>query len=86
MLRHNNMKAFSNMFKKSWAILGFDKPIVYFKHNICGKGCNYRFNSLFIDAWCMSKCGCHLTHLYLSYGRCPSRGLIINGIWVLLIH
>ncbi len=74
------------MLMKSWAILGFDKPIIYSKHNICGKGCNYRFSSLFLDVWCMSKCGCHSTHLYLIYGHCPSWGLIINGIWVLLIH
>jgi hypothetical protein len=86
MPHHNNMKAFFNMFMKSWAILGFDKPIIYSKHNICGKGCNYRFNSLFLDVWCMSKCGGHSTHLYFIYGHCPSWDLIINGIWVLLIH
>jgi hypothetical protein len=33
---HNNMKALCNMFMKSWTILGFDEPIVCFKHNING--------------------------------------------------
>ncbi len=48
----NSVKISNDM--KSWptlgpCILGFDKLIVYFIHNIGGMGCNYNFNNYFHD-------------------------------------
>ncbi len=47
------MKALFNMCMKNWAILGFDKLIIFSKHNICGKGYNCKFSSLFLNVWCV---------------------------------
>jgi hypothetical protein len=45
---HDNVKALCGMLMKSWAILAFDRLIVYSKHNASGDGCNYRFNNLLL--------------------------------------
>jgi hypothetical protein len=54
-----------NMLMKSWAILGFDIPIVHFIHNISIKGCNYKFNNVFHGVWCVTKFGHHSMHIHL---------------------
>ncbi len=51
------MRALYGMFMKNWAILGFDKPIVYSRYNIGGVGCNYRFRNLFLGMWCVIEYG-----------------------------
>ncbi len=81
---HNNMRALCDMLMRSWAILGFYKIIFYSKHNIGGKACNYKFNRLFFGVWHMIECGHHLMHLHLNYNDCPSWGLGIDGVWILL--
>lgn len=35
----------------SWFILEFNKLTSYYKHNIGGKGYNYKFNIFFLDVW-----------------------------------
>jgi hypothetical protein len=37
----------------NWAILGFDRPILFSRHNIGGEGRNFRLNNLFFDVWCV---------------------------------
>jgi hypothetical protein len=52
-LAHNIVTPMCSMFMKSWAILGFNGPIVSFRHNIIGDmGCNYMFNYLFFSVVC----------------------------------
>ncbi len=51
-LAQKNLRALCNMLMKSWAILGFDGPIVCFRCNIHDKGYNYKFNTLFFGVWC----------------------------------
>jgi hypothetical protein len=51
---------------RSWAILGFDEHIICSKHNIGGKGCNYKFNNLFLSVWYVIEFGhlsMHTPHL-----------------------
>ncbi len=58
------------MFMRSWVILGFDTHIVYSKHGIGGEGCNYKFNNLFLDVWCVTKFmhrAMHLPPIYNLY-------------------
>jgi hypothetical protein len=45
---HNKVKALCCMFMRSWAILGSNKPTFFFRHNIGGMRCNYKFNNLFL--------------------------------------
>jgi hypothetical protein len=75
---YNIMRVLWGMLMKSWAILGFDGPIVCFKHNIGGKGCNYRFKVFFsMYGVHMTKCKDILTHLPLIYNYYSSWGLVI---------
>jgi hypothetical protein len=70
-----NVKALCNMLMSNWAILGFDGPTICFKYSNGGGGCNYRFNILFLGVWCLTKWGCHSTHLHFIYNLCPSWNL-----------
>jgi hypothetical protein len=60
---------------KSRDILGYVKPMVYFKNNIGRKACNWRFDNLFHNAWCVIKFVHHLMYpphikyLYQSWER-----------------
>ncbi len=63
----SNIRALYDMLMNSWAILGFDGPIVCFRHSIGGVGCNYKFNSLFLGVWCVIEYGHHSTHQHFSY-------------------
>jgi hypothetical protein len=66
------MRTLCNMFIKSWAILGFSRLIVCFRHNICGDKCNCKFNNLCFNVWCVIKCEHHSTCLHFVYKYCPS--------------
>jgi len=72
------VKALCGMFIKSWVILGFNRPIVCYKHNITGVGCNYMFNNLFVGVWCVTKCG-HIQCTYTSFATNAH-----HGTWVLM--
>jgi hypothetical protein len=80
-----NIRALWNMFKRIWAILGFTKLIDYSKHSINGEGYNYKFNSLCLGVWCVTKCKHYSMHLHFIYNHFPSGGLDIGGVWILLI-
>jgi hypothetical protein len=47
------MKALFNMRMRKWVILGSNKLIIFSKHNICGKGYNCKFSSLFLNVSCV---------------------------------
>jgi hypothetical protein len=32
------------------------------------------------------KCKCRSMHLHLNYNHCPSWGLCVNEVWILLVH
>ncbi len=82
-LAHNIVMALCSMFMKSWAILGFNGPVVSFRHNNIGDmGCNYMFNYLFLCVWCVTKWKHPLTHLHLVYKYYPSWCFIIDGVWI----
>jgi hypothetical protein len=70
-----NMRALYDMFMKSWAILGFDKPTICIKHNIGGMGCNYMFSNLFLNVWCVIKYKHHSTHQHTNYSPYQLWGL-----------
>jgi hypothetical protein len=72
-----NMEVLCNMFTKNWAILRFIKLIICSKHNIDGKGCNYKFNNLFFNILCVKEFMHHLVHLHLIHNCCPSWGLVL---------
>jgi hypothetical protein len=76
----NNLKALCGMFMRIWVILGFNIPIVCYRHNINGVGCNYMFNNLFIGVWCVTKRGHHSMHLHFICNHCPSWDLGIDGV------
>jgi hypothetical protein len=82
-LTSNNMKTLCNMFIRSWAILSFNKPIVYSRHNIGNEGYNYGFNNVSHSMWCVIKFGHHSTHLHFIYNQYPSWGQGIGEIWIL---
>ncbi len=69
---------------KSWDILGYGRPIVCFKASIDGEPCNWRFNNLFHNAWCVIKFVHHLMYPFHIYNLYQSWGLGINGAWVLM--
>jgi hypothetical protein len=71
---------------KSWAILGSDGHIICFGSNIGGEGCNWKFNNLFLGAWCVTEFGHLSMHLHLTYNLYQLWGLGIDGIWILLTH
>jgi hypothetical protein len=71
---------------RSWAILGFDQHKVSSKHNIGGKGCNYKFNNLFLGVWCVTKSGHLSMHINLTYSPYQLWGLGIDIIWILPTH
>jgi hypothetical protein len=71
---------------KSWAILGFNGHTICSKHNIVHKGCNYKFNNLFIGVWCVTEFGTFSMHLHLTYNPYQLWGLGTNGVWILLAH
>jgi hypothetical protein len=71
---------------KSWAILGFNGHTICSKHNIVGKGCNYKFNNLFLNVWCVTEFGNFSMHLRLTYNPYQLWGLGTNGVWILLAH
>ncbi len=52
---------------KSWAILGSNGHITFFRHSISGEGCNCKFNNLFLGVWCVIEFKHLLIHLHLSY-------------------
>ncbi len=82
-----SVKALYNMFTKNLTILGFIKVITCdFKHNVIGKGCNFKFNNLFFNVWCVMKWKCHSTRLHPIYNHCPLWSLVISGNWILLAH
>jgi len=78
-----DIEVLCNMFMKNWAILGFIKLIICSKHNIAGKGCNYKFNNLFFNILCVIVFMYHLMDLHLIHNYYPSWGLGIGGIWTL---
>jgi hypothetical protein len=49
----------------SWRIGPFWGPmdIICFWHKFWNKGCKCKFNSLFINVWCLTECGCHWMYL-----------------------
>ncbi len=52
---------------KSWAILGFDKYTICYKHSTSGEGCNYKFNNLILGVWCVIEFRHLLMHLHFNY-------------------
>jgi hypothetical protein len=60
------------------AILGSNKPLVCFKHNINGKGCNFGFNNLFLNVLCDIKYKLR-QHTYTS-----SSTITHHGDWLLV--
>jgi hypothetical protein len=49
------------------AHFGVNVHIVYSRHSTDGKGCNCKFNNLFLCIWCMIKFGHLSMHLHLTY-------------------
>ncbi len=66
---HNNVKALCGMLINSWAILGFDEHVVCFRHNIHDGGCNYMFNNVFHDVWCVIEFMYHSMHVHFIYNH-----------------
>ncbi len=56
---------------------GVNKHTICSKHSTSGKGCNYKFNNLFLGVWCVIEFGHLLMHLHLT------SNLTIYGAWVL---
>jgi hypothetical protein len=83
---YNNVKVMWSMLMKSWAILGSNEHIIWFKHNIGGEGCNYKFNNFLINVWCVTKFRHLLMHLHFTYNSYQLWGLGIGGVWILLAH
>jgi len=84
-------KALWDICMKTGDILGYIKPIVYVKANIGGEACNWRFNNLLHNAWCVIRFVHHLMHpphIYCLYWSLILIILIvsINGVWILLGH
>jgi hypothetical protein len=77
-LAQKNLRALCNMLMKSWAILGFDGPIVCFRCNICDKGYNYKFNTLFFGVWCWLSVGV-IQPMYILFVA-----IVHHGAWVLI--
>jgi hypothetical protein len=48
--------------------------IVCSKHNIGGEGCNYKFRSLFLSVWCVTKFMHHSMNLHFNYSLCQLWG------------
>jgi hypothetical protein len=72
----------------SWRVVSFWDPthIVCCKHNISGEGCNYKFSSLSLGVWCVTKFMHHSMHLHFIYNLCQLWGYVINGVWILPTH
>ncbi len=85
-LTQNNVKALWGMFMKSWAISRSDKHTVCSRHSISGKGCNCKFNSLFLGVWRVTEFGHLLMHLHITYNPYHLWGLGTDGVWILLAH
>jgi hypothetical protein len=71
---------------KSWAILGFNGHTICSKHHTGGEGCNYKFNNLFLNVWCVTKFKHLSMHLHLSNNLYQLWGLGTNGVWIFLAH
>ncbi len=74
------------MLMKNWVILGSNEFTICFKHKINDERCNYKCNNLFLMCGVIETCGCHSMHLHFIYNHCPSWGLGIDGILILLAH
>jgi len=59
--------------------LGSNGHTICFRHNIGGKGCNCKFNNLFLDVWCVVKLGHLSMHLHLTYNPYQLWGLGTDG-------
>jgi hypothetical protein len=70
----------------NWAIMGSDEHTVGSKPSIGGKGCNCKFNNLFLGVCCVTKFEHISMHLNLTYRPYQLWGLGTNGIWILLAH
>jgi hypothetical protein len=68
-----NVMAMYGMFTRSWAILGIQRTIIYYNHNIGGMECNGKFNNLFFVVWCMIEFRHYSMHLHFICYHCPSR-------------
>ncbi len=77
---HYNVKALWGMLMRSWAILGSDGHIVWCKHNSSDKGCNCKFENLFLGVWCVTEFKHLSMHWHFTSNPCQLWGLGINGV------
>jgi hypothetical protein len=71
---------------KSWAILGSNRHIICLIHSNGGEGCNYKFGSLFLGVWCVTKFEYLSMHLRFTYNPYQLWGLGTNGVLIVPVH